>query len=134
VLLVEQLSTPADFPKHGGALPVSLDLSVVPGTDDKMIVEATATTPTELLTPMSTAHGLAADIDLFVAVHDDTGQLLAMRQTREHVALAGKDGSTEPAVLPRRLRLAAGLHTVTFAVHDPISGLTGMASAVAGGL
>ncbi|MDH3744257.1 MAG: VWA domain-containing protein [Acidobacteriota bacterium] len=131
-LLVERLASPAHFPKAGGALPLTLQVASheVEGAEVNFI--ATATTPVENLTLLPENGTRIADVDLFLAVHDSTGALVSLKQDRGQVRAPGAAKEAELSV-PLSLRLPTGRYTFTVALYDPVSGLSGAASAHVGG-
>ena len=130
-ILVEQLATPSEFPKHGGALPVELDLHTEIVGDDRMEVVIAAATPLSSLALVPLDGVLSGGIDVFLAVHDDSGQLRGITEDYERISVPGKVTGSKGLHLDRRILVPATENTVTIAIYDPISGLSGMQSAVA---
>lgn len=130
-ILVEQLATPSEFSKQGGALPVELDLHTEIVGDDRMEVKITATTPLSSLALIPFNDGFSGDIDVFLAVHDDSGQLLGITEDQQRISIPGTLTGSKRMHLERRVLVPATENTVTIAIYDPISGLSGMDSAVA---
>jgi len=130
-ILVEQLATPSEFPKQGGALPVDLDLHTQIVGDDRMEIEITAVTPLSSLALIPLNGGLSGNIEVFLAVHDDSGQLRGITEDQQRISVPGRLAGSEPMHLERRILVPASENTVTIAIYDPISGLSGMQSAVA---
>lgn len=131
-LLVEQLAAPAYFPKEGGALPLVLEVATRASTGDEVDLSATVATPTETLTLRPENGSRIADVDIFVALHDDTGALVSLKQDRYRLKVPE---ATPDRVLsvPLRIRLPATSHSVTVALYDPVSGLSGIDSTRVGG-
>ena len=130
-ILVEQLATPSEFPKHGGALPVELDLHTEIVGDDRMEVVIAATTPLSSLALLPLNGELSGDIDVFLAVHDENGQLRGITEDHERISVPGKLTESKRLHVQRRILVPATENTVTIAIYDPISDLSGMQSAVA---
>ncbi len=130
-ILVEQLATPSEFSKQGGALPVELDLHTKIVGDDRMEVKITAATPLSSLALIPLNDGLSGNIDVFLAVHDDSGHLRGITEDQQRIFVPGKPAGSKHMNLERRILVPATENTVTIAIYDPISGLSGMDSAVA---
>ncbi len=130
-ILVEQLATPSEFSKQGGALPVELDLHTKIVGDDRMEVKITAATPLSSLALIPLNDGLSGNIDVFLAVHDDSGHLRGITEDQQRIFVPGKPAGSKHMHLERRILVPATENTVTIAIYDPISGLSGMDSAVA---
>ncbi len=130
-LLVEHLAAPAYFPKRG-ALPLRLEVAVSPPVAGELELVATAATPAEHLTLVPEDGARVAEIDVFVALHDATGALVSLEQDRWRVKVSATAAEVKFAV-PLRLRQPAAGHTVSVALHDPVSGLSGIASQAIGG-
>lgn len=131
-LLVERLAAPAHFPKGGGALPLALEVASRKVEEDELDLIATATTPVENLTFLPENGARIAEVDLFLAVHDSTGALVSLKHDRRRVRApaAAKEAGLS---VPLSLRLRTGRYTVTVALYDPVSGLSGTATAHVGG-
>jgi hypothetical protein len=130
-ILVEQLATPSEFSKEGGALPIELDLHTEIVGDDRMEVKITAATPLSSLALVPLDGVLSGGIDVFLAVHDGSGQLRGITEDYERISVPGKVTGSRALHLDRRILVPATENTVTIAIYDPISGLSGMQSAVA---
>ncbi|MCP3957000.1 MAG: VWA domain-containing protein [bacterium] len=130
-LLVEHLAAPAYFPKQGGALSLTLELTDPSSGADKLDVTGTVATRAGDLTLVPEGAARVAHVDFFVAVHDRTGALVSLRQDRRRVRV-GAEGDFRIAV-PVRLRLPESAYSVTVALYDPVSGLSGIASEQIGG-
>ncbi len=134
-LLVEHLAAPAYFPKRG-SFPLELEVATPdagrtagsPAGELEMV--ATATTAAEHLTLVPEAGAHVAEVDVFVVVHDPTGALVSLEQDRWRLKATAAAGEIRLAV---PLRLPADGHTVTLALHDPVSGLSGIASELIAG-
>ncbi len=119
-LLVEHLASPAYFPKRGGELPVRLEVAAPAGE-----LIATAAAPVEHLTLVPEGAARVAEVDFFVAVHDESGALVSLEQDRYRIETTAGGGEIELAVPVRRPETA---YSVTVALYDPVSGLSGIAS------
>ncbi len=131
LLLAQQLSAPLQVLPDQGAIPVELDLSArTVGEQVEVTVDASVGGGDLVLLP--SADGLEADLHVFVAVHGEDGQLVAMRETEERIAVPGHQAEGGRVRIGRRLtlRLPAQIQTVTVALYDRASGLTGLASRV----
>ena len=130
-LLVEHLAAPAYFPKRG-SFPLTLELaSREPDAGEPELI-ATAATSAEHLTLVPADGTYVAEVDVFVVVHDPTGALVSLEQDRWRLQATAAAGEIRLDV-PLRLRRSAGGHTVTLALHDPVSGLSGIASELIAG-
>jgi len=125
-LLVEHLAAPAYFPKHAGAFPVSLEVGERPANDDESGLVAKVVTLAEHLTFVPQNGVLIAEVDVFVAVHDRTGALVSLKQDRRLVESDGLTREVEIRVPVGQQQAVA--RTVTVALYEPLSGLSGIAS------
>jgi VWFA-related protein len=126
-LLVEHLAAPAHFPKDGGSLPLTLEVSSRAG-EDELDLTATAKTPAESLTLVPQDGARVAEVDLFVAVHDSTGALVSLKQEQGRVRAPTAAEEVELSV-PLHLQLSPGRYTLSVALYDPVSDLSGIATA-----
>ena len=136
-LLVEHLAAPAYFPKRG-AFPLSLEIISSqegqshddrPEVNEELELIATAATSAEHLTLVPEGGAHVAAIDVFVVVHEPSGALVSLAQDRWRLQAPAATGRIEFDV-PMRLRRPAAGYTVTLALHDPVSGLSGIVSEV----
>jgi hypothetical protein len=74
---------------------------------------------------------LAADIDVFLAVHDEEGQLLGITQDHHRIAFSEGISTGGTMTVPLRLLLPMENHNVSVGVFDTISGLSGMGTCIA---
>jgi VWFA-related protein len=126
-LLVEHLAAPAHFPKDGGLLPLTLQVSSRRSGEDELDLTATATTLAESLTLVPKEGARVAEVDLFVAVHDSTGALVSLKQEQGRVRAPAAAEQVELSV-PLHLRLSPGSYTLSLALYDPVSDLSGIAT------
>jgi len=131
VLLVEQLGTPPEFPKIGGDFPVDLVLQTEEVSDDRIDITITASIEYSDLSTIPVDGGLATDIDVFLAVHDEEGQLLGITQNHHRIAFSDEISTEKKMTVPLRLLLPADNHNVSVGVYDTVSGLSGMGTAIA---
>jgi hypothetical protein len=129
LLLAQQLTAPLQVLPDQGEIPLRLDLSTWT-LGEQVEVTVDASVPTDDLVLLPTGDGLAADLHLFVAVHGEDGQLVAIRETEERIAVPEREARRGGGRVGRRLtlRLPAEAHTVTVAVYDRTSGQSGLAS------
>ncbi len=131
-LLVEQLATPPEFPKVGGDVPVALVVRTERVESDRMEVSIAASAVIAGLAPGPDDGGPAADLDVFLAVHDGEGRLLGITQERHPVAFSEGAETADTVVVPLRLLLPAESHTVSVGIFDPVSRVAGMGTSTVG--
>jgi len=128
--IVDQLSTPADFPKSGGALTLEQDLELVAQEGGRTEVVIRPSLDLDQITFVSDGEVFRAALDLFVAVHDESNKIIALKHAREYLRLPLEWQGSRPSIYRPTVRLAIskGRHTVTTALYDMQSELSGMAS------
>lgn len=88
------------------------------------------TLPSGQLTFVPRDDDSVAEVDVFVAIHDSSGELVQMKQDRRRLSAPRGDHEPLEVRLPLRMLLPDAPYQITVALYDTVSGLSGMASVV----
>ena len=131
LMLAEQLMAPAQFSKVGGTLPmaVRVDTKTV---GDHVEVSATAITPLGQIAFLPEGDQDVGEVSILMTIYDPNGKVLDLKKHRQTVKIPSgllEKAKDEPFSYTMKFELPKGDYTVAMALHDRVSGSSGLANA-----
>ncbi len=131
LMLAEQLLAPAQFTKVGGTLPMAVRVDTR-RAGDHLEVSATAVTPLGQLAFLPEGDQDVGQVSILMTIYDPSGKVLDLKKHRQTVKIPSgllEKAKDQPFTYTMKFSLPEGEYTVAMALHDRVSGASGMANA-----
>ncbi|GEM_PF-5295406 len=131
LMLAEQLLAPAQFTKVGGTLPMAVRVDTK-NAGDSVEVSATAVTALGQIAFLPEGDTDVGEVSILMTIYDPDGKVLDLKKHRQTVKIPSgllEKARDRPFSYTMKFTLPRGNYTVAMALHDRVSGSSGMANA-----